>query len=128
MLRTTTAWPVRPARGNLAAGAAGDRVVRDRPQLPAGKRLPDEHTRVAAVLQGGFLRAKGVVEALYAAIKAETTHEPATFSSSTPARRLVCRKWLGELHPALLEGEWSAFELDLAALLSAAREFAWART
>jgi phenylalanyl-tRNA synthetase beta chain len=24
--------------------------------------------------------------------------------------------WLGELHPALLEGEWGAFELDLATL------------
>ena len=30
--------------------------------------------------------------------------------------------WAGELHPALLEGEWGAFELDLDALVAAAPE------
>src|SRR5438445_11366298 len=30
--------------------------------------------------------------------------------------------WLGELHPALLEGSWGVFELDLATLFAEAAE------
>ena len=117
------------ARRNLAAGAQGIALFEiGRSYLPESG-LPDEHARVAAVLQGGFLRAKGIVEALYAAIKAETTYEPATHELFHPGKTArLPEGWLGELHPALLEGEWSAFELDLAALLSAAREPSCTRT
>ena len=82
----------------LAAGARGIALFEiGRSYLPESG-LPDEHARVAAVLQGGFLRAKGIVEALYAAIKAETTYEPATHEFHPGKTARLPEGWLGELH------------------------------
>jgi phenylalanyl-tRNA synthetase beta chain len=88
--------------------------------LPDGK-LSDEHVRVAAILEGGFLRAKGVVATLHAAVRAEASFEPGRHELFHPGKtaRLPVG-WVGELHPSLLDGVWSAFELDVVGLLEIA--------
>jgi phenylalanyl-tRNA synthetase beta chain len=88
--------------------------------LPKGDGLPDEPWRAGAILAGGFLRAKGVVETLLEALHVdahwEATQEP--FLHPGKAAR-VESGWVGELHPSLLSG-WSAFELDLDTLFAGA--------
>jgi phenylalanyl-tRNA synthetase beta chain len=88
-----------------------------------GDGLPEERPRVAGIAAGGFLHVKGVIESLYAALKAEPAFARAAHpllhpgkAASTPAGIL------GEVHPRALEGEWGAFELDLADLFAAAHE------
>jgi phenylalanyl-tRNA synthetase beta chain len=88
-----------------------------------GSELPDEHTRVAGIVEGGWSRAKGIVEALYAALKAEPVFERATDDLLHPGKvASVDAGIVGELHPAVLDGVWGVFELDLAQLLEAANE------
>jgi phenylalanyl-tRNA synthetase beta chain len=83
--------------------------------------LPDEPVRVAAVLEGGFARAKGVVEAVLRALRKPPHFEPGSNPAFHPGKTARTEAGLvGELHPALLEGEWGAFELDLAALVAGA--------
>ena len=66
---------------------------------------------------------KGVVEALYAALKAEPAFERAEHALLHPGKAAKTPAGiLGELHPRLLEGEWGAFELDLDDLFAAAHE------
>jgi phenylalanyl-tRNA synthetase beta chain len=87
--------------------------------LPAGEKLPDERWRVGAIASGGFARAKGAVETLHEALKVELRVEPGPqpFLHPGKAARLESG-WVGELHPALLEGSWGIFELDLATLFA----------
>jgi len=86
--------------------------------LPNGA-LPNERTRVAAVAEGGFLRAKGIVETLLRTIGTEVTFERTEHELFHPGKAARLEPGvLGELHPALLEGAWGAFELDLDELLS----------
>jgi phenylalanyl-tRNA synthetase beta chain len=87
--------------------------------LPAGEPRPEEHWHVGCIVEGGYFRAKGILEALY-----ETVHVPfrveraeARFLHPGKAARVEAG-WLGELHPALLEGAWGAFELDLPVLFA----------
>ena len=88
-----------------------------------GSELPDEHTRVAGIVDGGWSRAKGIVEALYAALKAEPVFERATDDLLHPGKAAsVDAGIVGELHPAVLDGIWGVFELDLAQLLEAANQ------
>ena len=90
--------------------------------LPATASCPRSACTSAAIVEGGFARAKGVVETLYAALKVEPRFERAERRRcSTRARRRASSAGVvGELHPALLEGEWGVFELDLATLLAQA--------
>jgi phenylalanyl-tRNA synthetase beta chain len=82
--------------------------------------LPEERQHVGGILEGGFPAAKGVLETLYEALRVplrvERTHEP--FLHPGKAARTGAG-WLGELHPARLEGSWGVFELDLGTLLAA---------
>jgi phenylalanyl-tRNA synthetase beta chain len=88
-----------------------------------GDELPDERLRVAGIVEGGFARAKGVVEALYGALKAELEVQRAEDPLLHPGKAArTAAGTLGELHPSLLEGPWSAFELDLEQLFEASRE------
>jgi phenylalanyl-tRNA synthetase beta chain len=90
--------------------------------LPDGD-LPDEHTHVAGIVEGGWHRARGLVEALYAALKAEPVFERTTDDLLHPGKAASVRAGIvGELHPAVLEGVWGVFELDLAGLLEAAND------
>jgi phenylalanyl-tRNA synthetase beta chain len=87
--------------------------------LPGGEQLPDEHWRVAGIAEGGYPRAKGAVEALYGALKVEPSLERAQLDFLHPGKAAgLPAGWVGELHPALLEGEWGVFELDLDTLFA----------
>jgi phenylalanyl-tRNA synthetase beta chain len=90
--------------------------------LPDGE-LPDERVRVAGIAEGGFLRAKGVVETLYAALKADPSFERAESALLHPGKTARTQAGLvGEVHPRLLEGTWGAFELDLGELFASSHE------
>ncbi len=89
--------------------------------LPA-QSLPDEETHVAAIVEGGWSRAKGIVDTLYAALKAEPSFERAEHELLHPGKSAATSAGVvGELHPGVLDGVWGAFELDLAELLEVAR-------
>jgi phenylalanyl-tRNA synthetase beta chain len=109
------------ARRNVVAGASRVALFEiARVFLPAAG-LPDEQLRVGAVLEGDFLRAKGVVEAIHAGMKVEPSFQPGRHELLHPGKTARLQTgWLGELHPALLDGVWSAFELDVAGLLATA--------
>ena len=113
---------VEPARRNADAGADDvalfevARVYRD-----AGESLPRERWHVAGIADGGFADAKWAVEQIYAALGVEPGYERATQPFPHPGKAArTAEGWLGELHPALLDGVWGAFELDLDALAETA--------
>jgi phenylalanyl-tRNA synthetase beta chain len=124
VLRTTLIPSLADAvRNNLDAGA--DRIGLfeiARVFLPSGDELPDEHVRLGAILEGDFFRAKGVVEALCRALKVEPAYERGTHELLHPGKTArLPWGWLGELHPRLLDGTWSVFELELADFFAASR-------
>jgi phenylalanyl-tRNA synthetase beta chain len=87
--------------------------------LPSGEQLPDEHWRVGAIAQGGYPRAKGAIETLYEALGIEPVLERTRLPFLHPGKAAALEAgWIGELHPALLEGEWGVFELDLDTLFA----------
>jgi phenylalanyl-tRNA synthetase beta chain len=108
------------ARANTELGARGIQLFEiARVYLPDGE-LPEERRHVAGIVEGGWSRAKGVVEALYAALKAEARFERTTDELLHPGKAAsVGAGVVGELHPGVLEGSWGAFELDLEELLAA---------
>jgi phenylalanyl-tRNA synthetase beta chain len=110
---------VEAARRNVELGA--EQVVLfevARVYLPDGE-LPDEKTHVAAIVAGGWPRAKGIVDALYAAVKAEPAFRRAEDDLLHPGKSAATASGiLGELHPGVLDGIWGVFELDLAMLLA----------
>jgi phenylalanyl-tRNA synthetase beta chain len=111
---------IESAQRNADAGAEDVALFEiARIYLPAGEKLPDERWRVGAIASGDFARAKGAVETLHEALKVELLVEPGPqpFLHPGKAARLESG-WVGELHPALLEGSWSIFELDLATLFA----------
>jgi phenylalanyl-tRNA synthetase beta chain len=91
--------------------------------LPSGGPLPVERIHVAGITQGAFSRAKGVVEALARGLKFEAPFKTEARPLFHPARSAATTGgFVGELHPAVLEGEWSGFELDIDELAATARE------
>jgi phenylalanyl-tRNA synthetase beta chain len=87
--------------------------------LPSGEQLPDEHWRVGAIAQGSYSRAKGAVETLYEALGIEPVLERTRLPFLHPGKAAALEAgWVGEVHPALLEGEWGVFELDLDTLFA----------
>jgi phenylalanyl-tRNA synthetase beta chain len=114
---------VEAARRNVDAGARSIALFEvARVYLPAGD-LPHERVHVAGVCEGGFAHVKGVVEALYAALKAEPAFERAQDALFHPGKTArTAAGILGEVHPRRIDGEWGAFELDLAELFAASRE------
>jgi phenylalanyl-tRNA synthetase beta chain len=86
--------------------------------LPDGE-LPAEETHVGAIVDGDWRRAKGIVDALYAALKADPSFERVEDELLHPGKSAATAAGIvGELHPAVLDGVWGAFELDLAKLLT----------
>ena len=125
VLRTTLLPSLADAvRHNLDAGSGRIGLFEiARVYLPGGGDLPDERVRVAAILEGGFFRAKGVVHALCRALKVEPAYAPGTHDFFHPGKTArLPWGWLGEVHPSLLTGTWSGFELEVADLLAASRE------
>jgi phenylalanyl-tRNA synthetase beta chain len=114
---------VEAVRRNVDAGAERIALFEIARVYLAGEELPDEHVRVAGLVEGGFGRAKGVVETLYRTLKADSTWERAEHELLHPGKAArTAAGVVGELHPAVVEGSWGAFELDLAELVAAARE------
>jgi phenylalanyl-tRNA synthetase beta chain len=115
---------VEPARRNADAGAEDvalfevARVYRD-----VGEALPQERWHVAGIADGGFAEAKWAVEQIYSALGIEPSYERTIEPYLHPGKAArTSEGWLGELHPAQLDGVWGAFELDLDALAAAAPE------
>jgi phenylalanyl-tRNA synthetase beta chain len=111
-----------PARRNADAGEEDvalfeiARVYRD-----VGAELPEERWHVAGIADGGFAEAKWAVEQIYSALGVEPSYERTSERFLHPGKAArTAEGWLGELHPALLDGAWGAFELDLDALAEAA--------
>jgi phenylalanyl-tRNA synthetase beta chain len=113
---------VEAARRNVELGAAEIAVFEvARVYLPDSE-LPDEHVHLAAIVEGGWSRAKGIVETLYAAVNAEPSFGRASDDLFHPGKAATVGSGLvGELHPAVLDGVWGAFELDLGKLLEESR-------
>jgi len=87
--------------------------------LPTGEALPDEPWRLGGIVRGGFYRAKGAVEQVFGALKLEPQFERAAHPfMPSPASAVVDGGWVAQLDPRLLDGEWAAFELDLAELFA----------
>ncbi|HEY6835773.1 MAG TPA: hypothetical protein VI142_04805, partial [Gaiellaceae bacterium] len=112
---------VEAARTNADLGARGIQLFEvAHVYLPNGD-LPTERRHVAAIVEGGWGRAKGVLEALCAVLKADPRFERAEDELFHPLKTAsVGHGIVGELHPSVLEGVWGAFELDLEELLAAA--------
>jgi phenylalanyl-tRNA synthetase beta chain len=87
--------------------------------LPSGEQLPEERWRVAGILQGGYAETKGVLETLYEALHLDLQVRRGSHPLLHPGKAAETDAgWLGEVHPAVLEGAWGAFELDLATLFA----------
>jgi phenylalanyl-tRNA synthetase beta chain len=110
-----------------AAGTALDAGAEDvglfeiaRVYLPSGEQLPNECWRLGAIVQGGFAKVKGVVEALYRAVHTELRVRRRRHPMLHPGKAAETDAGsFGELHPSLLDGAWGALELDLATLFAA---------
>ena len=90
---------------------------------PSGGALPVERLHLAALAEGEFARAKGVVEALARALKADVDFVASEHPLFHPARAARTGSGIvGELHPTQLEGSWAALELDLGLLFESVRE------
>jgi len=121
VLRTTLVQGLlESARRNVDAG--NERIALfevARVYLPSGEAKPDEHWHLGGIAEGGFFRAKGILEVLYGALHVDLRVQPARRPQLHPGKAArFAAGWLGELHPSLLEGEWGVFEVDLAALFS----------
>jgi len=114
---------VEAARRNVDAGVDEIALFEiARVYLPDGD-LPNERLHVAGIAESGFAHAKGVVEALYAALGAEPRFERAEHPLFHPGKTArVGAGTFGELHPRVLAGEWGAFEIDLEALFAESPE------
>lgn len=121
ILRTTLLEGlVDAARVNLDAGNPAIALFElARVYLPSGERLPDERWRVGGIAEGGFAAARGAVEALYDALHLDLRVRRTARPFLHPGKAgETDAGWLGELHPALLEGSWGVFELDVATLVA----------
>lgn len=90
--------------------------------LPTGEQLPEEHWRIAGVVEGGYAEAKGVVDTLFDALKIDEEVERGSHPLLHPGKTgKLPQGFVGEVHPAVATG-WAAFELDLGALAAAVPE------
>ncbi|HEY0415164.1 MAG TPA: phenylalanine--tRNA ligase subunit beta, partial [Gaiellaceae bacterium] len=81
--------------------------------LPPGP-VPEERWRVGGIVQGDFFRAKGLVELLFRTLHVEPLFARADFGPELVVGAAVQSGWVATYAPTIpLEGEWSAFELDL---------------
>jgi phenylalanyl-tRNA synthetase beta chain len=119
VLRTTLLHGlVGAARHNVNAGTENVALFEiAHVYLPSGEVLPVESWRLGGMARGDFYRAKGAVEEVFDSLKLEPhfVRAPHPFMPS-PASASVQAGWVAQLDPRLLEGEWAAFELDLAEL------------
>ena len=109
------------ARYNVSVGASEVALFEIARTYRAAGELPDERWHVAGIVDGGLADAKWAVEQLYAALKLDPVYARAAEPHLHPGKSArTAEGWVGELHPALLDGQWGAFELDFDALAAAA--------
>jgi phenylalanyl-tRNA synthetase beta chain len=121
VLRTTLLnGLVEAAKRNVDAGNEDIALFEvARVYFPSGEPRPNEGWHVGCIVEGGFFRAKGILETLYGALHVEPDVERADRPFLHPGKAArVEAGWLGELHPSRLDGVWGAFEVDLAALFA----------
>jgi phenylalanyl-tRNA synthetase beta chain len=121
VLRTTLLEGlVATAQVNVDAGNEGIRLFElARVYLPSGERLPEERWRVGGIAEGGWDAARAAVEALCEALHVPLDARRASLPHLHPGKGAeTAAGWLGELHPALLDGSWGVFELDVEALMA----------
>jgi phenylalanyl-tRNA synthetase beta chain len=80
--------------------------------LPPGP-VPREPWRVGGIVEGDFFKTKGIVEAVFEALHVEPAFERAQLRDEFVVGAAVQTGWVGTYGPLDLDGEWSAFELDL---------------
>jgi phenylalanyl-tRNA synthetase beta chain len=122
VLRTTLRRGlIESAQRNVDAGAAHVSLFEiARVYLPTGGKLPEERWHLGGIASGGFARAKGALETLHETLKVPLHVEPAKEPFLHPGKAArIGSGWVGELHPAVLDGTWGVFELDLADLFAA---------
>jgi phenylalanyl-tRNA synthetase beta chain len=85
--------------------------------LPPGP-APVERWRLGGIVQGGFFRAKGIVEAVFDALQVDAVFERAQVLAGSPLGARVQSGWVAQHGPVDMDGEWSAFELDLEELFA----------
>jgi phenylalanyl-tRNA synthetase beta chain len=115
VLRTTLATGLLgAAQHNLDAGNADIALFEiAHVYLPPGP-VPEERWRVGGIVQGDFFRAKGIVEAIFEALHVVPTWSRVELGPELLVAAAVQTGWVGTYSPAVpLDGEWSAFELDL---------------
>ena len=124
VLRTTLLPSlVAAAERNRSVGNEGIALFEiARVYLPTGEQLPDEHWRIAGVVEGTYADAKGVVDTLLGTLKIEPEIERGSHPLLHPGKTArLPQGWIGEVHPGVASG-WAAFELDLADLAAAMPE------
>jgi phenylalanyl-tRNA synthetase beta chain len=118
VLRTTLLPSlVEVARHNVAVGNEGIALFEIAGVYHPDGELPNERLHVGGIAEGPFGRAKGAVEAIFAAAQVALPFERGEHLLLHPGKTAVTSSGVvGELRPGVLEGTWSAFELDLGAL------------
>ena len=121
VLRTTLLHGlVEAAEVNVDAGNEPIRLFEiSRVYLPTGEQLPEERWRLGGIVAGGFEAARAAVEVLYESLHVPLAVRRASLEHLHPGKAgETDAGWLGELHPALLEGTWGVFELDVEELMA----------
>jgi phenylalanyl-tRNA synthetase beta chain len=120
LLRTTLAVGlVGAARHNVDAGNDDVALFEvAHVYLPTGSAVPEERWRLGGIVQGDLFRAKGAVEAIFAALHVEPHFERARVLPGSPVGARVQSGWVATHGPPAIEGHWSAFELDLEELFA----------
>jgi phenylalanyl-tRNA synthetase beta chain len=86
--------------------------------LPPGP-VPEERWRLGGIVQGDYFRARGLVEAVFAALNIEPAFTRADPANELAVAATVQSGWVATYAPGVgPDGEWSAFELDLAELFA----------
>jgi len=80
--------------------------------------VPDEPWHLGGIVEGDFFRAKGAVEAVFETLKVEPRFERAQPLPQATVGATVQGGWLAQYGSLDIDGEWSAFELDLDALFA----------
>lgn len=80
--------------------------------LPPGP-VPTERWYLGGIVQGELFHAKGLVEAVFEALHVEPVFERTTLRDAFVVGASVQSGWVGTYGPLDVDGEWSAFELDL---------------
>jgi phenylalanyl-tRNA synthetase beta chain len=86
--------------------------------LPSGEELPNERWHVGGIVEGGFSRAKGIVEALYAVLHVDASFERGSYLRFPGAGARTEEGWVLELADDRLPGAWGLFELDVDTLIA----------